>query len=478
MKKMNLTHEVVPGQPTILNPEKLAEVQEKTYVDMLNQLMLYGECNLERPMGFGKTKLFMRFASEYPADQILYIYDVNQVVDDIKQKYHPTNVTFLSYSALSRLTSRDAIVGQVVNGGFLAVIFDESHLMGGENIRGTIETFLPILRAVGCKRLGGTATPIRTDGHNVTAEFYNGHTVYEYTVDDAIDDGIMLDPYYCLMLGTQQRMAQLKEEYKDNPYTVGRINQLEHAYADRIGADKVYRSVIEEIYGGKIPSYMRFIAYYPTIQSMKDNAWKVQENLKKAFPGYGVGITYVSSDAEHESKVSHLDESIADGTIDLIASVDMLNQAYHSPYLTGIHMLRLTWSNIIFSQQYGRGCNVASLQRVAIFDEVGNVLIDPVEELAKMYGEGEQDSHGNWSWGDRRKRHLRLRVQGKELELERALRRIRVTAGVTEEFKESAKKLMGPVFNAPDDAVVKMTRLPLWFVQQLRAEMQAEMEAG
>lgn len=479
MKKMNLTNEVANKRPSVLNPEKLTEVQSKTYEEMLLQLMTYGECNLERPTGFGKTKLFMQFASDYPQEKILYVYDVQNVIDDITKTYAPSNVVFLSYASLSRLTSRDAVVQHVVHGDYFAIIFDESHLMGGENIRGTIKAFLPILKAVGCKRLGGTATPIRTDGHNVTAEFFGGHTVYQYTVSDAINDGIMLEPYYCLMLGQQQRLEKLREDYKNNPYTVKRINQLEHAYADRIGAPKIYRDVITEINGDTLPDYMRFIAYYPTIQSAKDNAEKLQADLKKAFPDYGVGVTYITSDAEHDKTISHLDEQVVDGTVDLVVNVNMLNQAYHSPYLTGIMMLRLTWSNIIFTQEYGRACNVASRNRVAVFDNVGNAFVRPFEELPKIFGsEGESDGKGGWVWTTRDHRNMKFRVSAEQLKIEQVLQRITATAGVTEEFKEKAKKLMGPLFNAPDEAVVKMTRLPLWFVQDLRKEMEAEMKDG
>ena len=458
----------------ILNPKKLAEVQDRTYIEMLQCLMLYGECNLERPTGFGKTKIFMQLASEYPHERFLYIYDVNNVVIDIMATYNPKNVEFLSYAALSRITSRDRIVQRIVGGEFFVVIFDESHLMGGENIRTTIELFLPILRQIGCKILGGTATSIRTDGHNVTAEFFNGHTVSKYTLEDAFDDGIMLEPVTVLMLGTLQRAELLKKTNADNPYLVRRINQLEHAYADRIGAPAIYRRKITELYDGKLPPYMRFIIFYPTIKSMQDNAIKVQKDFQKAFPTYGVGLTYISSYAEHDKAVDHLDDSIVDYTIDLIASVDMLNQAYHSRYLNGIIQMRYTMSNIIYTQEYGRACSVASNQRTIVFDNVGNACVDPGAELNALFGDGTPDGRGGFFWSLKDSKRLRFHVSAEDISIEQALQRIRQTSSVTEEFRNNAKKLMGPLFNAPDDAVVKITRLPLWFVKEIRSELETE----
>lgn len=475
MRKMNLNGTTpVKEQSHLLNQEKLVEIQDRTYREMLECLMLYGECNLERPTGFGKTKLFLQFASDYPSERLLYIYDVNSVVTDIQATYAPDNVEFLSCAALSRVTSRDTIAQRIAEGGFFAVIFDESHLMGGENVRKTIEMFVPILKTVDCKRIGGTATPIRTDGHNVTAEFFGGHTVSEYTLEDAFNDGIMLEPVTVLVLGTLQRAEILKANNISNPYTVQRINQLEHAYADRIGAPRIYRDRITELYNGILPEYMRFIIFYPTIRSMIENAPKVQGDFQEAFPNYGVELTYISSDSEHAKAVNHLDESVADYTIDLIASVDMLNQAYHSHYLNGIIEMRYTMSNIIYTQHYGRVCNVASNRRTIVFDNVGNACLDPGQELNQLLGEGIPDGRGGFTWSRKDSKHLKFHVSAEEIGIEQALQRIRVTAGVTAEFRESAKKLMGPLFNAPDDAVVKMTRLPLWFVQELRAEVEAE----
>lgn len=475
MKKLNLNGTAPKEeQSPILNPEKLAEVQDRTYTEMLNNLILYGECNLERPTGFGKTKLFMQFASDYPSERILYIYDVNSVVTDIRVVYAPSNVEFMSYALLSRLTARDSVIQRIADGHYFATIFDESHLMGGENVRKTVEMMVPILQAAGCKRIGGTATPIRTDGHNVTAEFFGGHTVSPYTLEDAFNDGIMLAPVTVLMLGTLQRAEILKANNASNPYTVQRINQLENAYADRIGASKVYRREITKLYNGDLPLYMRFIIFYPTIKAMVDNAPKIQADFKDAFPEYGVGLTYISSDAEHDKAVNHLDEAIVDYTIDLVASVDMLNQSYHSKYLNGVIMMRYTMSNIVHTQEYGRACSVASTQRTIVFDNVGNACLDPRADLPKMLGEGESDGRGGWQWGRKNSKQLYFHVTAEELALEEALQRIRATAGVTREAKESAKKLMGPLFNAPDDAVVKMTRFPLWFVQQIRKEMELE----
>ncbi len=478
MKQMNLDNkQVASEQPALLNPEKLAEVQERTYVEMLNNLMLYGECNIERPTGFGKTKLFMQFASDYPADKILYIYDVNAVVEDITIKYTPTNVEFMSYARLSLKESRDSTIEQLVTGSYMAVIFDESHLMGGDNIKELLQIVLPVLKASGCKIIGGTATPMRTDGCYVTAEFFDGHTVFEYTIFNAFDDGIMLPPVHCLMLGTLKRIQKLREEYKDNKFTQDRLNQLEHAYASRLGAPAIYRKTILETFGGKAPEYMRFIAFYPTIQSAKDNAENLQKDFQKAFPSYGVGLAYVTSDAEHDKTIAHLDEVKVDETIDIIASVNMLNQSYHSPYLTGIIMLRSTFSDILYAQEYGRALSVTARNQTIVFDDVGNALLRASRGIGVLFeddGTVEKDSTGNgWHWKRKADKHT-FSVSAVELSAEQALERIRQTAGVTEELIESIKKLIGPVFNAPDDAIAKMTRVPLWLIQETRKQMQEE----
>lgn len=221
---------------------------------------------------------------------------------------------------------------------------------------------------------------------------------------------------------------------------------------------------------------MRFIAFYPTIQSAKDNAETLRRDFSQAFPDYGVEVTYVSSDVEHDKTVHHLDEEIAPKTIDIIASVNMLNQAYHSTYLTGIVMLRSTFSDIVYAQEYGRAISVTAKNRAIVFDDVGNALLKEDRGLAAMFekkGEITKDSKGGYHWKRKADRHS-FSVSAVELAMEQALERIRQTAGVTQEMIDAVKKLMGPIFNAPDEAIAQMTGVKLFLIQETRKQMEKE----
>lgn len=101
-------------------------------------------------------------------------------------------------------------------------------------------------------------------------------------------------------------------------------------------------------------------------------------------------------------------------------------------------------------------------------------VFDPGAELNALFGDGTPDGRGGFFWSLKDSKRLRFHVSAEDISIEQALQRIRQTSSVTEEFRNNAKKLMGPLFNAPDDAVVKITSLPLWFVKEIRSELETE----
>lgn len=63
---------LVDNNSTTLN--KLEEIQNATYNDMVRLVNKYGIVNVSRPTGFGKTHILMRYVKEYGVN-CLYLYD-------------------------------------------------------------------------------------------------------------------------------------------------------------------------------------------------------------------------------------------------------------------------------------------------------------------------------------------------------------------------------------------------------------------
>ncbi len=449
---------------------KLKDVQDRTYEDMLSQLRDHGRCNVVRPTGFGKTRLFMRYAEAraqaVPDAKLLYIYDTNSAKADIQAKYAPANVEFMSYHNISTSggpakTGGKTLIREILDAKYDTVIFDESHLMGGENIYRFSQAAIPLLLSSGVRVLGGTATQLRTDLMDVTQAFFDGHAVFEYTLEDAISDGVIENPYWTVMVMVSRILDNLKTKVVRNSFQMERLNQLERAYATRVGAPQIYRDGVAAVYP-TVPDAMRFICFYPTIRSIKDNMESMARDFRKAFPTHEVRTFAISSDDEHYDDITSLEQDaagVATPHIDLIFAVQMLNQAYHSDDLTGIVMNRSTISNIIFTQQLGRCLSVTSDRRAVVFDNVGNAWLDPRKAIEWTI----TGLNGGGTGGGRDYRLIKANVDPVVLGLLRWCARIRATNKLTQEQVDYARERVRK-YGAPVAWASKVTGVPEWVI--------------
>lgn len=422
----------------------LNEVQARTYNEMCACLESKRMCCVERPTGFGKTKLFMDYVKDHPDGKFLYIFDVNSVVADIRKKYNPSNVEFLSYAAISREDSRQEIKCYICSQPWHTIIFDEAHLMGGENIQGVLLSLIPLAVAAGVRILGGTATKLRTDLVDVSRRFFKGNVIFEYTILDAVRDGIMKEPVWALTAHYSRMLKHLHKELDGhgNSYTRTLLRQLDKAYMHLDGISPIYRNTVQDVYG-YIPDIMRFIVFYPNIKSLNENISRDVKHFKDAFPTHDVHHVALSSDPEHASTISAVEDmfTLEGKQVQLIFSVNMLNQAYHSNLLTGIVMYRSTFSDIIFTQELGRIMSVTAPFPGIVFDNVGNVLVRPDRARALL-----QKQAADWakvpSNPSVERNHLQLRCKASD-ELVNFLdvyARIKATAQITQQQIDIAKR--------------------------------------
>ncbi len=371
--------------------------QQETYTDMLKCLSRSHMCNVVRPTGFGKTFLFAKYLAAHPEGKTLYVYDVISAKENFIASYNPQNVDFISYYRLSIENTAKETALDIINGGYRTVIFDESHLMGGNNIAHLLKNIIPELLKNGTNIIGGTATPRRSDDVDVTETFFNGISTYEYSLADAIYDGIIENPVYSQMVYDMNQLEKAKKKCKNSARALQQLKQLEYVYAKRHGEAEIYRSTVVDTFG-EVPQSMKFIVFYPTIQSMKDNVRQLRNEFEAAFPERKIIVIPFSSDPEHTDNYDDVfNKEVLAGEIHLITAVDILNQSYHSDDLTGIIMNRSTMSNVLFAQQLGRCLSVKNNRRSIIFDNVANCIkysegIKP-EDIQKNVGRIFGDFH-------------------------------------------------------------------------------------
>ena len=436
----------------------LAQVQSETFAAMCDCLDVHGMCCVERPTGFGKTKLFMDYAKKYPHSKLLYIYDVTSAKSDIENKYHPTNIEFLSYAAISREMSAQQVKQYICGQPWHTIIFDEAHLMGGENIKKLLMDILPLAIKAGVRILGGTATKLRTDLVDVSKAFFHEHGVPEYTMLDAVEDGIMLAPTWALTAHYDSLLRSLHEVAGRNPnsYVKTALSQMDKAYADLDGVCTVYHDTVKAVYG-KVPNNMRFIIFYPTVKAIDDNINRDVQEFQKAFPQHQVVYAAISTGDGHMRTITEVENLFTSGgkQVQLIFAVDMLNQSYHSDLLTGIVMYRASFSNIIFTQQLGRIMSVTAKTPGIVFDNVGNVLQRPDRSMAALQlmllDQTKAPSNTPVSKGHI---ELRLRATQEFIDFQKVYERILATSKITQEQIDYAKYLMHQL-KAPVEIVTK-----------------------
>lgn len=344
--------------------EKLAQRRQETYDSLLRNLESYGVCNVERCCSFGKTEIFVKYVKEC-GHIVLYLCDTIPTKDRLSSRFGRKNVILMTYAKLFRI-SFEEFVNIVEENKVKTVIFDESHTVGALTVKKKWHHIMDWCYEHKVYIIGGTATEVRCDGINVTTEFFNGHATFPYTIEDMVADGLLTPPWYVegiveSPLDAEDAVA-LTDDERHIIYEA--TNVCEHLdYALSIsGCDR---------------DYIKLIVFYSSIEEVKGGKDYWFENIRSMFPEHELNIVCVTSDVEHKRYLKSAGEyTKRPKAIDVLLSVDMLNQGFHFPDLSGIVMMRSTRSPLIYTQQIGRCMTVDSVCDMFVLDLKGNFSSD------------------------------------------------------------------------------------------------------
>lgn len=366
---------------------KRERLQDETFSEVTQLLSKHNRCALVRPTGWGKTHLFSRLIKEYK--RVLYIYPTDSVLKMVTETLAKDNIIVgtkkqggddrvvpMTFSLLSR--AKDDLIEKLKSYPFDLVVIDELHRGGAKKSADTLETLIPHWIKRGTHVIGGTATPLRSDGYDVIKEFFNDITCTKYTLQDAINDGLLPLPVYSFSVFNKEVLLDpiktaLRGVSKEAQRTyLKSLKSLEYTISNKLNASEVIKNAVDLVYDN--PSYLKFIVFLPNkamVESEKDN---VVSYFEEAFPHLtDINTLVIHSDREFKSNVNKLENlTPTNGRIDLILAVNMLNEGYHVDSLSGVVMLRQTKSFIVNSQQIGRAFNVMSDKRPIIIDLVDN----------------------------------------------------------------------------------------------------------
>lgn len=361
-------------------------------------LQVHGKCILVKCPGFGKTWILADIVGMLKETNVYYITPGSANKEEFRRKYGEklkgTNLHILTYRSLGALykkCSYDFKNSEIGNLKSCIFLFDEAHFMGANKASKAIDSLMENFRHF--KFIGATSTPYRpSDNIDVVYRFFEGIMDGIYTIDDAIRDGHILEPWFIRTTFTIQEYVNSvveREKSKDlynrksEKEKVVYIKNIKESAKNEFKYSNSREIIVSNIEKYKVKTtYMKFIIFFKSVEQMKRRCKVVESWFVSGFEEYTVKshLLYGTSSLEDgEYSVGDILElSPKNSHIDLIMCVDMLSHGIHIDDLTGVVMLRETASQSMFIQQWGRCMSMDNPNRMIVFDLVGNFSLKDI----------------------------------------------------------------------------------------------------
>lgn len=228
------------------------------------------------------------------------------------------------------------------------IIFDEAHHATSPSYEAVLNYFEPDFT------LGMTATPERSDNHNVF-ELFDNNVAIEVRLHEALDDELIIPFHYFGI--TDIEGIDLSDVDIDNIAEVTK----------RLKVNERVDFIIEKMnfYGhdGKKRKCLGFCASV-------DHAYYMAEEFNKR--GYNsVALSGGNSVDQRSYFMKRLEDD--EDELEIIFTVDIFNEGVDIPSVNSVLMLRPTNSPIVFIQQLGRGLRKhESKSFLTVLDFIGN----------------------------------------------------------------------------------------------------------
>lgn len=231
---------------------------------------------------------------------------------------------------------------------FDVVIVDEFH-------RAEARTYQQLLEHVTPKvLLGLTATPERSDGHDVR-RWFDGHTAAELRLWEALERDLLCPFHY---FGVYDATDVAAIEWRRGGYDV---ESLDNIYT---GNDARAAIVLREI-NDKVadPKRMRALGFCVSVAHAT--------YMASVANAAGLKANALSGQSSQEERAAAL-AALRSGDVQVIFSVDLFNEGLDVPLVDTVLLLRPTESATVFLQQLGRGLRHApGKAHLTVLDFIG-----------------------------------------------------------------------------------------------------------
>ena len=255
--------------------------------------------------------------------------------------------------------------------GYANIILDEFHRCGAPEWGKGVDRL--IKQSPNAKVLGMTATPVRAvDNKDMSDELFEGNIASEMTLEEAVAEGIIAVPVYVTAIYSLEeaiRKAESKvEEEPDEEIRKDALKDIEEAkrYLEQAeGMDEIFAKYVGNKKEGK------YIVFCSDIDDMHKKMQEASKWFEKVGETRLYEVSYRKSEELNEDTIKRFREE--EGKINLLFSVDKLNEGIHVDGIDGVIMLRKTVSPIIYMQQLGRALSAGNEGTPIVFDLVNNI---------------------------------------------------------------------------------------------------------
>lgn len=343
-----------------------------TYQDVITNLETHDKVAIVQATGTGKGVLAISLVNNkfkdkntlilMPNTSILFNYSENLGVSS-------DNVELNTYSSLLYLSNEELVEkGQRVDVLFL----DEFHRTGAPKWGTCVLNLISSVISHGGKVIGLSATSKRylDNQRDMVDEIFEGNVINGVDLSTAVMRGILPPFKYVVSLyGYKSRIAGLLEDVKDPSNSVRVLGVTEEI--TRLQLLKEEDKNIAEVVQAEtsdIKGVQKWVVFCNNIDELED----MSTHLYRWF-NPNIKITKMHSKIAKTINMNTL-ESFNNATkgINILLTVDMLNEGVHVKGLTGVFMLRKTISPIVFLQQLGRALSSDYEISPIIFDLIGN----------------------------------------------------------------------------------------------------------
>lgn len=327
----------------MINKEKLNKKREETKQEILEKLKISNKFAVVRPFGFGKTFLILELCKELSGKKIILEPNL-EIIKSIKNNVDE-NTECITYNTLLH---KDFNPNELLKYDY--IFLDEIHRTLAPKWGTVLKN---ILEKFNGKVVGFTATPIRGDGRRPIDEVFNQEQIHPISLVESIIEEILPNPTYVtgiyelnkIKINNSRLRVQLKNYDLQND-----LNKMFEKYLD-------------------FTKPLKIMVFSYTINDIKQTEKYIEKWFNKTINHY----YYHSCQSLEQNELELKKFKNSTSGINVIHSVNQLNEGFHFDDLDALIFLRKTNSDVVYLQQLGRGLS-ENLNNIVVFDLMNNFM--------------------------------------------------------------------------------------------------------